>query len=116
MKLKVIKGDITTFKGDALVNAANTMLTGSGGIRVEANSITRYIPDEIKYPVWLNGKPRRFSTYGYLNGLDWDSLPWIRTQPQMMDAILSTVGFGIICEASVIYLTRIILVEKGVTM
>lgn len=32
MKLKVIKGDITTFKGDALVNAANTMLTGSGGL------------------------------------------------------------------------------------
>lgn len=32
MKIKVVKGDITTFKGDVIVNAANVMLTATGGL------------------------------------------------------------------------------------
>lgn len=32
MNLKVVKGDITKFKGDVIVNAANTSLTGTGGL------------------------------------------------------------------------------------
>ena len=32
MNIRVVKGDITTFKGDVIVNAANVMLTPTGGL------------------------------------------------------------------------------------
>lgn len=43
-------------------------------------------------PIW---QKIVYVMYGYLNGLDWDSMPWIRTQPQMMDAILSVALFNV---------------------
>ena len=73
----------------------HSFMAWCGGIRVEANSIARYIPDEIKYPVWLNGKPWRALDKNELADLVADAKTefWV-TDPRFMFA-----AYAALCES-----------------